>query len=159
MYADFISESPVFLEDRLLLITRGIEAHMRGDYVQSIHVLVPQIERALVGLVFMLGGAATKPHRTGRGVVQSKSLNDALADEATRNVLGPDLTMYLSATLSHPKGHNIRNEVCHGLWGPEAFTKQASERVLHAMTALSLLRAKPDHDGSQVPTAGTENED
>jgi len=160
MYADFISESPVFLEDRLSLITRGIEAHMRGDYVQSIHVLVPQIERALVGLVFRLGGAATKPHRTGRGVVQSKSLNDALADDATRNVLGPDLTIYLAATLSHPKGHNIRNEVCHGLWGPEAFTKQASVRVLHAMTALSLLRAIPKQKSEQEePNDGGENDD
>jgi len=143
LWADFINESPLFTKDRLLLIRRGIEAHIVGDYVQSIHVLVPQIERALVYLVYLLGGAPTKQHRSGRGVTQYKNINDALADEATRKTLGPDMTIYLLATLSHPKGHNIRNEACHGLWGPERFTKYVSERVLHAMTALSLLRAKP----------------
>lgn len=156
-FAGFIAKSPVFQEDRLPLIQRGIQAHILGDYVQAIHVLIPQIERALVGLVHMLGGAGTKPHRSGRGVMQSKNLNDALSDEATREVLSPDLTIYLSAVLSHPKGLNIRNEVCHGLWEPEAFTKHASERVLHALTALSLLRAKPKTDGTGGEITGDPN--
>jgi len=143
MIASFIAESPVFLKARFPLIQRGIEAHILGDYVQAIHILLPQIESALVGLIYMLGGASTKPHRSGRGVIQSKSLNDALANDAVKKVLGPDLTMYLIAALSHPKGNNIRNEVCHGLWDPDEFTKEASERVLHTMTALSLLRNKP----------------
>ena len=137
-----VALSPLFTEDRLPLIRRGIEAHIVGDYIQSIHILVPQIERAIVGLTFLLGGTSTKPHRSGRAVMQAKSLNDALDDEAVRQVLGPDRRMYFVATLSHPKGFNIRNNVCHGLWPPEVFRKDASERVLHVLLALSQLREK-----------------
>ncbi len=147
-FVKFINPSPVFDQERLPLIKQGIDAHLRGDYIQSIHILVPQIERALVLLMLLLGESNTKTHRTGRGVLQSMNMNDALANDAVRNALGEDLRMYLSASLSHPKGLNIRNEVCHGLWKPSAFTKYASERVIHTMAALSLIRksTQPDED-------------
>lgn len=150
-FTEFISQSPVFEPSRLALIRRGIQAHISGDYTEAIHLLIPQIERALVELIHKVGGSSKKPHRTGRGVMQSKSLNDALADDRVRSVLGEDLTMYLTATLSHPKGMNIRNDVCHGLLEPEAFTKSMSERVLHTLAALSLVRKEPD-DPSASPT-------
>ncbi len=137
---DFVSKSPLFTADRLPLVRRGVESHILGDYVQSIHVLIPQIERALVGLTFLLGGTSTKPHGSGRAVMQAKSLNDALGDERVQEALGPDLRMYLVATLSHPKGMNIRNDVCHGLWTATDFNKLASERVLHVLLCLSLFR-------------------
>ncbi|MEO1009588.1 MAG: DUF4209 domain-containing protein [Planctomycetota bacterium] len=145
-FVGFVAESPVFEESRLPLIRRGIEAHINGDYTQAIHLAIPQIERALVELIHKVGGSSKKPHRSGRGVMQSKSLNDALADEPTRKALGEDLTIYLAATLSHPKGMNIRNLVCHGIMPPEHFTKTHSERVLHTLAALSLLRAKGTQD-------------
>lgn len=142
-FAEFIAQSPVFEESRLPLIHRGIEAHINGDYTQAIHIVIPQIERALVELIHKVGGSSKKPHRTGRGVMQSKSLNDALADEPTRKALGEDLTIYFASTLSHPKGMNIRNLVCHGIMDLEHFTKGVSERVLHTLAALSLMRATP----------------
>ncbi|MEZ4495143.1 MAG: DUF4209 domain-containing protein [Dehalococcoidia bacterium] len=155
-----IAASPLFPEDRIILIRRGIEAHMLGDFVQSIHVLVPQIERALIELVRLLGGTSIKAHRTGRGVAQAKSLNDALSDETTRELLGQDVTIYLIAALSHPKGQNIRNKVCHGLWGPESFTKAVSERLLHVLAVLAHLRSseapegEPPADDSESSTRG-----
>jgi Domain of unknown function (DUF4209) len=75
--------------------------------------------------------------------MQFKSLNDALDEERVREVLGADLHMYLVATMSHPKGMNVRNEVCHGLWPAAAFDRAASERVLHALLALALIRENP----------------
>lgn len=144
---EFVSASPLFTNDRLPLVRRGIEAHILGDYVQSIHVLVPQIERALINLVFLLGRASTKAVRSGRAVAQFKSMNDALEDEAAAEVLG-DLRMYLVATMAHPKGMNIRNDVCHGLWSADKFNKTASERVLHVLLAVSLLRKRGEGEES-----------
>jgi len=145
-FAEFIAQSPVFEKSRLPIIRRGIEAHINGDYIQAVHLVIPQIERALVGLIYKVGGSSMKPYRSGRGVMQSKSLNDALADELTRKALGEDLTIYFVATLSHPKGMNIRNLVCHGITETEFFTKDMSERVLHTLAALSLVRATPKSD-------------
>ncbi len=150
--------SPLFAQDRLPLIRRAAEAHIVGDYVQAIHLLVPQIERAIVGLIFLLGGPSTKSHRSGRAVMQAKSLNDALDDETVRQVLGSDLRMYLIATLSHPKGMNIRNQVCHGLWPPAAFNKTVSERVIHVLLSLSLLRKRKNHKGGSSDAAQPKEE-
>ena len=153
---DFVVQSPLFTDDRLPLIRRGVQAHFVGDYVQAIHVLIPQLERAVVGLTSLLGGTSTKPHRSSRAVMQSKSLNDALDDDDVRRILGPDLRMYLVSMLSHPKGMNIRNDVSHGLWSPQAFSKQASERVLHVLLALGSLRERKPR-GEPPPNSANED--
>ncbi len=142
----YIDGSPLFTEDRVSLVRKGIVAHFNGDFVQSIHVLIPQIERVLVRLTFDLGGTSVKSHRSGRAVTQAKSLNDALNDEAVIKFLGPDLRMYLVATLSHPKGINIRNNVCHGLWTENAFSKCVSERVLHVLLSLACMRQESENN-------------
>lgn len=140
---DFVRQSPLFTEDRIPLIQRGVEAHILGDFIQSIHILVPQIERAVVNIARYVGSPTVKPFQSGKGVMQSKNLQDALErDEAVKAKLGENLRMYLLSTLAHNKGLNIRNEVCHGLWTTDQFTKTASERVLHVLLSVSLLRAK-----------------
>lgn len=139
---DFIRKTPIIEEDRLGLVERGIEAHLRGDYVQAIHTLLPQIEHAIRTLVYRLGKPSNKAHRTGRGVMQFKNLNDLLARDEwlVLGEDGEDLRMYFLATLAHPKGANIRNEVAHGLWPERAFHKVVSERVLHVLFAVAGIR-------------------
>ena len=140
---DFVRLSPLFTEDRIPLIRRGVEAHILGDFIQSIHVLVPQIERAVVNIARYVGTPTVKPFQSGKGVMQSKYLQDALErDHAIKEILGDNLRMYLLSTSAHNKGLNIRNEVCHGLWTTDQFTKSASERVLHLLLSVSLLWAK-----------------
>jgi hypothetical protein len=159
----FISNCPLYQENRLAIIRAGLQAHIEKDYLKSVHVLVPQIEKALVNLLYQTGGATIKPYRSGRGVMQQKNLNDVLLDPensranaCTLKALGPDLRIYLIAALSHEKGLNIRNEVCHGLRSTDYFTKTTSERVLHALFAVSLLgKVEPTTEGAEVPR-GTE---
>ena len=140
----FVQISSLFTKDRFPLIRRGVDAHIQGDYTQAIHVLVPQIERALVNLAHYAGRSTTKPFQSGKGVMQSKNLQDVLErDETIRAIMGENLRMYLLSTLAHNKGLNIRNEVCHGLWSAAHFTKMASERVLHVLLSVAMLRATP----------------
>lgn len=144
---EFIAGCPLFEKNRLPIVRAGLQAHLDKDYLKSVHLLVPQIEKAIINLLFHTGGATIKPHQSGRGVMQQRSLNDVLrhpddplANANTIKALGPDLRVYLVAALSHPKGLNIRNEVCHGLWPSDNFTKTASERVIHILFAVALLR-------------------
>lgn len=140
---NFVSQCPLFDEDRLPLVRAGVQAYVDNDYIKAVHVLVPQIEKALVNLFEQVGKPTNKPHRSGRGVMQFKNINDVLGDDSVSRVVGPNLRMYLLAALAHPKGVNIRNEVCHGLWSADQFTRIAAEQVLHALFAVSLLRANP----------------
>lgn len=142
---DFIRKSPIFEENRLSLVERGIDAHLRGDYVQAVHVLLPQIEHAIRTLGYLHGKPSNKAHRTGRGVMQFKNLNDLLPKEEwlVSGEHGENLRMYLLATLAHPKGANIRNDVAHGLWPERAFHRGISERVFHVLFAVALIRLEP----------------
>jgi len=139
---DFIRKTPIFEESRLGLVERGIEAHLRGDYVQSVHILVPQIEHALRMLVYLLGKPSNKPHRTGRGVMQHKNLKDIVPKESwpVPGEHGESLRMYVLAALAHPKGANIRNDVAHGVLPERAFHQGVSERVLHVLFAVAQIR-------------------
>lgn len=152
---EFVRRSSLFTDDRLPLITQGIVAHFNGDYVQSIHVLIPQIERGLVACLSAAGKPSNKPHRGGRGVMQFKNLNDVLTKDGWpfQDTAGENLRMYLLATLAHPKGLNIRNDVCHGLWDAARFNRAASDRVVHVLLAVSLIRPA-SQDSAAAPKSG-----
>lgn len=157
---EFIRKTPIFEDNRLGLVERGIEAHMRGDYVQAIHLLLPAIEQAIRAMAYLLGRASNKGHRTGRGVMQFKNLNDLLdkAEWAVPDKYGEDLRLYLLATLAHPKGMNIRNDVAHGLWPESAFHKVASERVLHVLFALAMVRLTKASDSPESGASDSASE-
>lgn len=141
---DFVRACPLFGEDRIPLLRQGVEAHFLGDYVQAIHILVPQVERALVNLPPLAGRPSNKGHRSGRAVMVFKSLNDLLAKEEwpMQDEMGENLRMYLLTALAHPKGINLRNDVCHGLWSADHFTEAASERILHLLLTVALIRVE-----------------
>ncbi len=151
---EFIRPCLLFAEDRLPFIQRGLDAHFMGDYVQSIHLLIPQLERALVSLLYQSGRASNKQHRTGRGVMQSKNLNNVLNSEGwpLTDKRAEDLRMYLLSTLAHPKGLNFRNEVCHGLWSAQHFVRPVSDILLHLLLSVSLLRPVPTGTASAGPS-------
>jgi hypothetical protein len=49
--ATFLRESPVFSLEAESLLIEGIEAYLKGDYVKTVHVLIPRVEAALRALL------------------------------------------------------------------------------------------------------------
>jgi hypothetical protein len=137
-----LSLSPVFQEERKPLIAAGIRAYFDADYTKTIHVLIPQIEHAMLVLLSLLPGKTiNKSFRDEkRGVMQFKTLSDILDDEDVATALGPDLHLHLVASLCHPKGLNLRNRVCHGLCEPGTMARPWADVVLHCLIVLSLIR-------------------
>lgn len=84
-------------------------------------------------------------NRPGRpGTMQVKNLNDILREESIKACLGEDLHLYLLTFLADPRGHNVRNRVTHGLVPAEQFTTQLSDRVMHVLLALALVRERQE---------------
>lgn len=155
----FLQQCPLFEATRLPIVRRGLEAHFLGDYVQAIHVLIPQIEHALVLLPPLAGRPSNKAHQSGRGVMQFKNLNDLLARDEwpIRNEMGENVRMYLVSALAHPKGLNMRHEVCHGLWCASDFSRQASDLIVHVLLTISLIGRKTkdtDTESAAIPPEG-----
>ena len=137
--AGVLYKSPAFDPARRGLIHSGLDAYLRGDLVKAVHVLIPQIEHALLGLGRHLGAITRKPHQRHPSAIQWINLYDVLQEKKVRKCLGADLTLYLRILLVDTSGHNVRNRVCHGHLIPEDFTRVLADRVLHVLFALSLI--------------------
>jgi hypothetical protein len=154
----WLRQSPVYTDERASLINAGLEAYLAGDFVKSIHVLIPQIERALLELAALRGRPTRKPAvRGGSGAFHVRNLNDLLSDPEIEAALGPDLHSYLDSVLANSKGMNLRNRVCHGLCPPHSFTRPWADLILHCTFAVSLVRrvdTGPAPDGGAIEEVG-----
>ena len=141
---DALYESPAFDPDRKDLMKSGLDAYLAGDYIKTVHVLVPQIEHSLRRLLALLGEPVGKAGRNG--TMQVKNLNDILREEAILNCLGEDLQMYLLTFLADARGQNLRNRITHGLAPMAQFDVQAADRLIHVLLAISLIRERTKQD-------------
>jgi len=103
-----------------------------------------QIERTLRNFLALIGIPPLKTVKRHAGIMDAKSMNDALSDERAQQVLTENLWRYLSVLYIDRKGGlNLRNDLAHGLASPKAFNQPIADRVFHSLLALSLIRAKP----------------
>ncbi len=141
---DYFYESPVFDERRKEFLIKGREAYLKGDYVVSLHILIPQIEAIIRNLSEKMGIPILKPSRTGGFFY--RTLDDLLRDERIVRVLGEDTCLYFRILLTDPRGWNLRNEVCHGISGPERFNQTSADRIFHALLCLALVKEKRNEE-------------
>ena len=137
---DLIFTCPLFREDRRTLVLQGITAYMNSDFVQAIHILVPQTEAAFRKLIELSGGNVLKPDRSGG--FQLKTLHEVLSDPIITKTFAQDFDLYFKTILTDPRGLNIRNTVSHGLVESESFNQQTADRIFHILLALSLVKKK-----------------
>lgn len=137
----FLYESPVFDADRRGLIKKGLDAYLNHDHLSVAHLLVPQIEHALRRLLGMLGQPTNKSVRGASGIMEEKNLSHILErEDAIKRCLGEDIRLYFLVFLADRRGHNVRNELSHGLMADRQFVRQLSDRLLHVLLVLALLR-------------------
>ena len=143
-----LDESPIFTPERRPLLREAIQAYLDGDHTKAIHVIIPQVEQALRQLLSLTGAATL---RTGRnGMMQLKNLNDILREPTIKASLGEDLRLYLLTFLADERGQNVRNNISHGLVPPAQLNQGLSDRTLHALLAVSLVRQKSEQPCDDV---------
>ncbi|OFW17766.1 MAG: hypothetical protein A3H27_05855 [Acidobacteria bacterium RIFCSPLOWO2_02_FULL_59_13] len=140
-YLDFLYQSPVFDESARNMISEGLIAYEKEDFVKAVHVLIPQTERALRNLLGILGIPVNKQVRDQPGIMQMKNINDILADEQVRHSLSENLWRYFQVFLADKRGLNLRNRVAHGLISVDECNRHVADQVLHVLLTLSLIRA------------------
>jgi|APSaa5957512622_1039677.scaffolds.fasta_scaffold10569_2 hypothetical protein len=137
---DYLYQSPVFDEDKRELILNGIRAYLKNDHLTTIHLLIPQIESAFRKFVEHTGGPVLKPSRGGG--MHLKTLDELLRDQRVINVFGEDMSLYFRILLTDQRGWNLRNDVCHGISPAATFQVNISDRVIHTLLCLALVRDK-----------------
>jgi hypothetical protein len=140
LFVDYLFRSPIFVDDRKSIIGQGVKEYLNGNHVTAVHLLIPQIENALRVLIETAGGSVLKPARGGG--FNLKVLDDLLRDPLLVQVFGEDIVFYLRALLVDPRGWNLRNCVCHGLYDASEFGPSISDRIIHVLLCLALVRKK-----------------
>lgn len=130
-----LKEGKFPLEDtRITTIEHALKLYFDEQYCNACHLLVPQIEAIVRQIVDSAGYPILKKEK-GEG----KGYQYTTLDELLRcPVFGEDVSFYLRATLTSPKGLNIRNKLCHGLVPPNTFDVHIANRLIHVLLLLTI---------------------
>lgn len=122
-----------------LLLREGVEAWIASDQVKAVHTLVPQIEAAFRKLCGILGRPTTKPHpqmaQARMVITLGELLGPPEAAEALGS-LGADLILHMRTLYVDPRGHNLRNDLAHGLLPRSSINGTTSLLVIHTLLLL-----------------------
>lgn len=117
--APFVSNNPLVRPGREYLYAEGLRAGLVGDWVTAAHLLIPQFEDSMRYLLHKAG--VTTSGMDKEGVQDERSLNVTLYLPELEKMLGPDITFDLQSLLVEGYGHNLRNNLAHGLMSYGAF--------------------------------------
>ncbi len=137
---DYLFRSPIFEEERKPIIAIGVKEYLNGNHLASVHFLIPQIENALRVLLEKVGGSVLKQARDGG--FHYKVLEVLLRDPLLVQVFGEDIVFYFRVLLVDQRGWNLRNCVSHGLYNASDFESSMSDRILHTLLCLALVKKK-----------------
>ena len=128
------------LWDDTSLLLQGVTAWFIGDFTKAIHVLIPQIERALRAIVGQLGRPMTKSHQTISGVNVVLNMGDMLYNDGIKKGLGGDISLHLTALYADPRGHNLRNQLAHGLLEENDMAESVANLLIHTLLVLGVWK-------------------
>jgi Domain of unknown function (DUF4209) len=138
MLAGFANRHEAF--DDMSLLVEGIRAWTRTDHVKAVHVLIPQIERALRNIGDELDVPITKPHPRIPGASVVIGMGEILNNPKVAEALGPDTTLHFQALYADPRGMNLRNEIAHGMMNSDRFYFHLGNLVVHSLLILGLWK-------------------
>lgn len=117
------------LFDDVTFLIEGVRAWYEGDLVKAVHVLVPQIERGLRGIVASLGKPVTKLHPRGVSVaigmgdiLDCEEFSCALRGPARDELAQPRGAWAHQARSDRWKSSQIADSHAAGFWGVEGIS-------------------------------------
>lgn len=104
---------------RELIYARGFQAGFCGEFLEALHLLVPQIENSLRYILKRADVITTS--LSSEGIQEELDLNALLGKPELIEILGEDLVFDLQGALTSRFGSNIRNRLAHGLMDHDEF--------------------------------------
>lgn len=131
----FLAQSPLFPPRAHGLLRSGLDAWLAGDFIKTVHVLVPQVEAALREMLKAHGESPMR-HNPREGGFETLGMGTVLMADAFKTKVSADFRLHLRALYTSPKGINLRNKLAHGLAGSDAFGLGMANWVVHSLLAI-----------------------
>ncbi len=154
-WLDVLIDSPIIRPSHARSWIRGLDAGLRGDFITSSYVLVPQIEHALRLIVESAG--VLPEWISPDGVQQYKLLSAILEEPALKEILGEGLHFEIDALFTK-EGQNFRNLLLHGLLSDVAAASVEGAYVWYLALRIILtpiIVKEKEADQAQATEAGT----
>jgi hypothetical protein len=134
-----LKEGNIPLEEaRIATVEHALKLYFDEQYCVACHLLVPQIEAMVRQIVDCAGYPILKEEKGSNTGYQYTTLDELLRCL----IFGEDVSFYLRACLTSPKGLNIRNNLCHSLVSPNTFNVQIADRLIHILILLIVLSSQ-----------------
>ena len=117
--AFIVMNNPLIPPGREMIYARGLLEGLRGDFLVSTHLLIPQIEHSIRCLMEQQGCIVSG--LDDRGVQDEHNINVLIRHPELVKILGEDTVFDLKGLLVHRFGTNLRNHMAHGLIGYNGF--------------------------------------
>lgn len=112
-FAFIVINNPFIPPGREMIYARGLLDGLRGDFLVSTHLLIPQIEHSIRYLMEQQGCIVSG--LDDRGVQDEHNINVLIRRPELVEILGEDIVFDLKGLLVHRFGTNLRNHMAHGL--------------------------------------------
>ncbi len=130
-YYDYVEISAIYDQANnqdnttLKIMQAGFNHHCNGKYMESMHLLMPQIEDILRRLLIKYGMPSTRIDN------KSYTLNHTLGNliSNSTSIFRNDIIKYMYMKLLK-EGMNQRNKLCHGMSTPDLFTHSTSLSII-----------------------------
>jgi hypothetical protein len=131
-----------------LVIETLVSLYWRKEYFTFVHVAVPFVESSLRRL-FTTSGMATQRLNKKIGGYEYRPINKLLQDphaelvfKQISNETGPDLLHTINMIFTEKLGLNIRNNLAHGIYQADFYSRKYSDQILLIILILSLIKIK-----------------
>ena len=134
----YIEQQKTFSQQSLPIIKRGIERYFEGDYISSLHILVPQFESSFLTLSEKLGIDVIALNQSKEVSTRTKTLSVVhLTSDEFKKIWGVNLCEQIKYVLFDTLGSKLRHKIAHGEISPEECNQTNTELVIYFFLVLS----------------------
>lgn len=116
--AFLVTNNPFVKRGREGLYLRGIQAGFYGDWALATHFLIPQLEESIRNVIQLREGITST---LKLDIQKERDINTLLWDAEAEEAFGLDILFDLRGILIERFGHNLRNDMAHGLLDEDRF--------------------------------------
>lgn len=118
-FLELVANNPFVPPDREFIFAHGYLAGFQGEFLKSLHLLIPQVENSL-RYILNIQGVITSSLNSD-GIQEEFDLRTLLAMPELQEIMGEDLIFDLQSLLTSRFGANFRNRMAHGLLDQQAY--------------------------------------
>lgn len=139
-FQNLVTYNPLVPPGRERLFAMGLHAGLHGNFVEALHILIPQLEYSLRCILQELGILVSS--LDPRGIQKEHDLNSMLYEPRLVEVFPDDIVFELRWLLVEQSGANMRNQLAHGMLNYGAFLSETAIYIwwfiLHLCTLPSM---------------------